>query len=130
MKSLVVEDEFVARRILQHFLSTHGECDVAANGREALEAFASALNEHRPYDLVCLDLMLPEIDGQEVLREIRELESTHGVAIGEGAKVIMTTSLNDRRNVINAFKSGCESYLVKPIDKTKVAGELQKLGLL
>lgn len=130
MHFLVVEDEFTSRRILQRILSEHGDSDVAVDGSEAQHAFAIALEEGTPYDAVFLDIMLPGMDGQEVLASLRKLEEQHGVGVGAGVKVIMTTSLSDAKNVMQAFRSGCESYLVKPIDREKVVGELVKLGVL
>ncbi len=130
MRSLVVEDESTSRRVLQHLLSAFGECHVAVDGAEGVEAYESAFAEGKPYDLVCLDIMMPGLDGQEVLRRIRAFEEQHGRAVGQGAKIIMTTALGDAENVMGAFKAGCESYLVKPIQREAVLKELDKLGLI
>jgi two-component system, chemotaxis family, chemotaxis protein CheY len=129
MRSLVAEDESTSRRVLRHFMLRYGECDVAVNGKEALESFKTALETGRPYDVVCLDIMMPEMDGHEVLRAIRQLEAERKIAVGKGAKVVMTTALDDAGNVMGAFRSGAESYLVKPVDQEKVAAAIQKLGL-
>lgn len=130
MRCLLVEDEFTSRKILQKILMEFGECDVAVDGREASEAFSRALEDGAAYDVVFLDIMLPHMEGQEVLRSLRDIERRRGVEIGSGAHVIMTTALNDASNVLQAFRTGCESYLVKPIDRDKVTAELRKLGLL
>lgn len=130
MRCLLVEDEFTSRRILQKMLSELGECDVAVDGVEAKDAFKRALEDGTPYDVVFLDIMLPGLEGQEVLKELRALENARQVPIGSGTRVIMTTSLADAGNVMKAFRSGCESYLVKPVDREKVYAELRKLGLL
>jgi two-component system chemotaxis response regulator CheY len=130
MKTLVVEDEFTSRRLLQRILSPYGEVDVAIDGKEAIEAFRLAMEEKLPYTVICLDIMLPEIDGQEVLREIRKVEEEKGVHGLKGAKIIMTTALDDTENVMEAFKSQCDAYIVKPIDKKKLLDQLQALGLL
>jgi two-component system chemotaxis response regulator CheY len=79
------------------------------------------------FDLVCLDIMLPVMDGQAVLREIRVLESAGGAAPVKPARIIMTTALNDRTNVVAAIKS-CDGYLVKPIDKGKLIAALKGFG--
>ena len=130
MRCLIVEDEFTSRRILQRLLNQYGSCDVAISGDEAVVAFQESLEHQEPYDLVCLDIMLPGKTGQEVLAAIRELEEQHHVDPGDGVKVIMTTTLTDKTNVMSAFRTGCEAYLVKPLTRDKVASELSKLGLV
>ena len=89
-----------------------------------------AARSGHPYDLVLLDIMMPGIDGQEALRQIRGWEEEQGISLGRGTKIIMTTCLDDPRNVLGAFQRGCESYLVKPIDREKLMGEIRKLGLI
>lgn len=132
MKILIVEDDFVSRRLLQKILAPYGECDIAINGKEALKAFQIAWEEGAPYDLICLDIMMPEMDGQETLTKIRELEQQHGVDLGtaNSAKIIMTTALADAENFFGAFRNGCETYIVKPIDRQKLLAEIEKLSLL
>ena len=79
MKTLIVEDEFTSRRLLQKILAAYGECDIAIHGKEALEAFRLARDEREPYDLICLDIMMPEMDGQETLKMIRKTEEEMGI---------------------------------------------------
>jgi len=132
MRVLIVEDDFVSRKLLQRILGHYGECDIAVNGEEAIEAFRMALlEEGRPYDLVCMDIMMPAIDGQQALREIRRLEKEKGVGPAEEVKVIMTTALDDPKTVVESlYKGGAASYVVKPIDRKKLVEEVKKLGLL
>jgi two-component system chemotaxis response regulator CheY len=129
MKFLVVEDDFAARRLLQILLSEHGLCLVATQGREGVEAFTLALDEEDPFDLVCLDIMMPEMDGRETLRAIRQIESEHGIQGLDGVKVIMTTALKDPDNVFGSFREGCEAYLVKPVKKARLLEVLNELGV-
>jgi two-component system chemotaxis response regulator CheY len=131
MKVLVVEDDFVSRKLLQKLLGHYGECDIAVNGREAVEAFRLALDEGKPYDLVCMDIMMPELDGQEALKEIREMEKERSIREADRAKVIMTTALDDPRNVVESlYKGGADSYVVKPIDSKHLLQEIKNFGLL
>ena len=130
MKTLVVEDDFVNRQILVKMLDAFGSCDVAGNGREALEAFTLGHQEGKPYDLICLDILMPLMDGQNVLSVIRTKESHMRITHRQSAKIIMISALQDRGNIIQAFKTGCESYLVKPVEKEKLVEEIRKLGLL
>ena len=128
MKILIVEDDFISRRILQKYLSPFGVCEMAVNGREALSAFSLAWEEGEPYRLIFLDIMLPEMDGKEVLKKIRSMEMERGVPEQERAKIVMTTALNDPTNVLEAIKSQCNDYLVKPIDKNKLLEKLKRIG--
>jgi two-component system chemotaxis response regulator CheY len=129
MKVLVAEDDFTSRLLLQKFLSPFGEIHVAINGAEALEAFRQAKKTGEPYSLVCLDIMMPAIDGRDVLKEIRSLEEADGVYLGHGTKVIMTTALKDSVNVMTAFREPCDAYLAKPIDHQRLVGCLKEFGL-
>jgi two-component system, chemotaxis family, chemotaxis protein CheY len=128
MKILIVEDELTCRRVLEQFLSPYGKCVVAVDGLEAIEAFQEAIDEKRPYDLVCLDIMLPKMDGHQVLRRIRQLEEKKRIEDENRVKVIMTTGLADRKNVTMAAFGKCEAYLVKPIIKEALSEKLQLLG--
>ena len=131
MRILIVEDDFGSRRYMQKLLSSFGECDVVVDGEEAVEAFRLAWEEHSPYDVVFLDIMLPKMDGQEALKRIRENERTIGVKPYDEVKVVITSVLEDPKNVIEAYhKGGANSYLVKPLEKDKLQIEMEKLGLI
>ncbi len=131
MRVLIVEDDFISRRILQKFLSEYGECDIAVDGGEAYDAFMMAWQESRPYDLICMDIMMPNIDGFQALKKIRETEKEMEVKELHGVKVIMTTALDDPHSVFKAFyKGGAASYLIKPVTKQKLVEEVRSLGLL
>jgi len=131
MRVLVVEDDFTSRRILQKILVPYGEVDIAVNGLEAVEAFAQALQDEHRYDLVCMDIMMPEMDGQAALKEIRSLEKDRGISPADEAKIIMTTALDDPKNVVEAYyKGGATSYVPKPIDKHMLLHLIKTLGLI
>jgi len=130
MKVLVVEDDFTARKLLQTYLRKHADCDVAINGKEAVMAFDEALNTGQPYDLVCLDISMPEMNGLEAMEQIRQLEAEKNIVLGDGVRIIMTTAFDDKDNIMAAFRTGCESYLVKPVSQKKLFAEMEKLGLL
>ena len=129
MKSLVVEDEFLNRKVLSLLLDPYGTVDVAVSGAEAREAFRLALEEGAPYDLICLDIGLPDVDGQQLLREIREVEEARGVLPHEAARVLMVTSQGDIENVRRAFANECDGYLVKPVDRDSFEAQLREVGL-
>ena len=130
MKVLVVEDDFTSRKILQNVLSRYGECDVAVNGKEAVTAFKAAHLEGKPYDLICLDIMMPEMDGFEALSKIREVEAGFGLHGLSGVKVVMTTALGDYDSIMKSFRAQCEAYLIKPIDHAKLIKQIKDMGLI
>ena len=131
MKVLIVEDDFISRKLLQRVLSHYGECDVAVNGNEAVTAFKLSLKGDSEYDLICMDIMMPDMDGQQALREIRAIEDDMGIPEPNRVKVIMTTALDDPKNVVESLhRGGASAYLAKPIDRTKLLNEIRDLGLL
>jgi two-component system chemotaxis response regulator CheY len=130
MKILIAEDDPATQKLMQRYLASYGECTLAVNGRQAVDAFVEALNWKKPFDLLCLDIMMPEMNGHQVLEDIRRVESETGISGLDCVKVIMTTALGDSKNVIGAFREGCEAYVVKPVRKEKLYDEMEKLGLI
>jgi len=130
MKILIAEDDYVSRKFLYKFLSSYGECDITVDGMEAIEVFLMALDDEEYYDLVCLDIMMPEVDGVKALKTIRLLEEEREVPKEKRAKIIMTTALNDTDKIMGSFDSGSEAYAVKPIDIDKFLDVMGKLGLI
>lgn len=70
--------------------------------------------------MVFLDIMMPEMDGDETLELIRKLEEEAKIASGQGAKIAMISALNDKKNILSSFSKGCEYYLVKPVHHEKI----------
>lgn len=130
MKILLAEDDFVTRKFMVNFLSKYGECDVTVDGMEAVDAFMMALEDEEPYDLVCLDIMMPVMDGYQALVAIRKLEKEKNIPDEKAVKVIMTTALNEERNVKMAFELGCTIYSGKPINQDRFEQALKKLNLI
>ncbi len=130
MRILLAEDDFASRKFMDKYLSKYGDCEVTVDGEEAVDAFMMALEEGEPYDLICLDIMMPVLDGYQVLKAIRDIEAERGIKKEHRVKVIMTTALNEERNVKMAFELGCEAYSGKPIDEKKFEKVLQKLNLV
>lgn len=130
MKILIAEDDPTSRLILHQFLKAYGQCDLATNGDEAALAAYRALQAGEPYDLICLDIMMPEMDGRAALQEIRDHERARGIVPPQGSKIVMTTALDDVGNIMSSFSDECDAYVVKPIKKTKLVEELRRLELI
>lgn len=132
LRVLVVEDDFMVRQVIRDILEQNGAAvDIAVNGSEAVQAFRVAWRKQQPYDLVCMDIMMPVMDGQDALVKIREVEKSLGIVGPEEVKVIMMTALDDAKTVMKAYyQGGATSYIVKPIEKERLVSEMQTLGLL
>jgi len=104
MRILIAEDDPTSRLLLRRLLEPFGECDVAVNGKEALEVFRMASEQQKTFALVCLDIMMPEMDGQATLKAMRALEQQAGYLPSQSAKIVMTTALRDIENVTAAYR--------------------------
>ncbi|MEA2084271.1 MAG: response regulator [Thermodesulfobacteriota bacterium] len=131
MKVLIVEDDIISRQMLSSFLAPHGDCDMVSDGEEAVGSFEEALKTDTPYDLVLMDIMMPNMNGQEALKQIRKMEVLQGIAPDDEVKVIMITAVNDPKNIVEAFyKGGATSYIIKPIDGEKLINDIRNFGLI
>lgn len=125
---LIIDDDPACRRLLENYLKGYnGSCDLAHDGHEGISAFRMALDRGEPYDLICLDIMMPGIDGHHVLDILRQQERERGILGSDGVKVIMTTALMDSKHCIRAFKEGCESYVPKPIREQEFLKQVRLL---
>ncbi len=127
---LIVEDDMVSRKFLAKFLSRYGDCDMVVDGLEAIDAYLLASQDGQPYDLICLDVMMPKIDGIQVLKTIRDLERQQGITEKEACKIIMTTVLGETPVVQSAFDYNCNAYASKPLDMKKLTAVLGKIGFI
>ena len=130
MRTLIVEDDLASRKFLSKLLSEYGECDITVDGMEALEAFMLAWDDGEPYDLICLDIMMPNLDGEKTLKMIRDIEKQKAIEDKDRVKIIMTTALNEASRVKSAFDTGCEAYASKPINTEKLIEVIRNLGLI
>ena len=80
MKILLAEDDFASRKFMSNYLGKYGDCDITVDGEEAVDAFLMALEDGEPYDLICLDVMMPVLDGYQALKAIRDIEKERGIS--------------------------------------------------
>ncbi|MFW5730943.1 MAG: response regulator [Desulfonatronovibrionaceae bacterium] len=129
MNILIVEDQYYSRMVLQKMMKSYGVCHEAVDGKEAVLAFRRAWTKGSPYDLVLLDIMMPEMDGLEALDQIRDFEKSQGVPDSEKVRVVMLTALGDKENVHRAmYDGGADAYLIKPVHVQKLNLVLSDLG--
>ena len=130
MRILIVDDDVDCSRLISSYLTPFGECEVAVNGHDAIESVRLAFEEEHPYDLICLDIMMPSLDGQGALKKIRDIEKEKGICVGEGAKIIMITALDDDDQILVSFLRLCDSYLTKPFQKEDLFEKLREIELI
>lgn len=130
MKILIAEDDLASRKYLSKILEPYGECDITVNGIETLDAFLLSIDDKKPYDLICLDIMMPKVDGMKVLKTIRQIEKQNKVLESNRVKIIMTTALNDTETINDSYEIGCEAFASKPIDAEKLIKVLKKINLI
>ena len=130
MKILIAEDDKMSRNFLTEFLQDYGQCDTSATGLETLDKYLEAFKKGEPYDMMCLDIMMPKVDGLMVLKLIREVENQHHVTEDAQAKIIMMTAVADMEYVDQAFQLGCDAYASKPIEIKQVEEVMMDLGLI
>lgn len=129
MRILIAEDDYVNRRFLFKFFSQYGDCDMVVNGEEAVKAFMFSLEENDQYDLICLDIMMPKLDGLKALKIITSIEKEKEISNEEISKKFVITALDNAKDVQEAFELGCEVYVTKPINAEKLIEVMQKLKL-
>src|SRR5690349_4570708 len=112
---LVVDDEPSIRKVLQTLLEVDGyKVETVASGKEALERVGSG---ERP-DMVILDVLMPELDGIETLRQLMQLDRT--------LSVIMLSCSNEVTTVVEAIRLGAMDYLTKPFEKAELDAAVLK----
>ncbi|MBP9837262.1 MAG: response regulator [Proteobacteria bacterium] len=130
LRMLIVEDEASSRKILSKFLSPYGQTAIATTGNEALTMINEGITVNLPYDIIFLDINLPETDGKEVLKKIRTIEEKSGIFGSSAVKVVMTTGDKSPKSIVNAFSTGCDGYLKKPLNNQEVKATLVDLNLI
>lgn len=125
MKILIADDDKISREYLLKLLSRYGECDITKNGIEAVDAFIMAVDDI-PYDLLCLDIMMPIYDGVKVLKTIRNIERKRNIELKKKVTVFITTALNDSELIAELSKEGFEAYITKPIHAEKLIELMDK----
>ena len=130
LKILLAEDDFTSRVILQGLLRAYGDCHIAVNGKEAVGAFHAALERGEGYDLICMDVRMPGMDGTDAVREIRGIEEARKIYSTSGVRIFMTTAAQDMKTVKASYWALCDAYLFKPIDGAQLEQHLLAFRLI
>lgn len=129
MKILIVDDDPVTRDLLKKQISDLAECREVDNGKAAVEAYRDSLEKNDPFHIITLDIMMPDMDGQEVLETIRGIEKEKNLSKDKKAKILMISSRSDKLTILTCVQLGCDDYLAKPFQKDVIIKKLRKLGL-
>ncbi len=111
-------------------LQEYCDCTFANDGNRGLDLFQQAFEQNQPYQLVTLDIQMPDKDGHETLTAIRNYEEKNGIKGLDGVKIIMITSQHHSSHIFSAFREGCEAYVIKANLGAKLPEEMAHLGLL
>jgi len=130
LNTLIVDDELVSRKTIQKIMMSFGECEAVESGSEAVTAFKQALENGATFNFITLDVTMPEMDGTEVLYEIRNIENEMKIPNENRVKILMVTSQADKETVITCIQAGCDDYITKPFDKGKLMVKLERMGLV
>lgn len=128
MKSLVLDDDPVSRKTLAKVLSSLGECITADSGRKAIAEYDTACAEKKPFDLLILDISIPDIDGIQVLATVRSKEKKAGIVKANRAKIIMVTASMRKSSIKQCIRLGCSGYISKPYNRQLLFKDLERLG--
>lgn len=128
MRMLIVDDDHFARNMMEGLTEDIAECVIAKSGSGALTAFKKALEKWVPFDIITLDINMPDISGKEVLKMIRKFERGKKIPAEEQVKILMATAHSDKDTIISCLKEGCNEYITKPYQKDILFKKLEKLG--
>lgn len=129
MKILIVDDNEAARKLLKIRFSRYGDLKMVNGGAEAITAFKEAFKTDERFDLICLDYCMPNMDGIEVLKAIRQIESEHQVAWDNHVRILMVSASDCESAVTKAYAYGCDSFMLRPFRKEQIIEEASSLGL-
>ena len=129
MKILVVDDEVVSRTKMKLIMNHFGLCIAVDNGLTAINSFKNALGYKKPFDIVTLDISMPDMDGMEVLARLRQMEVGAGVKRENQSIILMVTGDSDHSTVVESIELGCDDYISKPFKKSIIVEKLERLGV-
>ena len=127
MKILIVDDSALNRGLIYNMLVHYGDRHMAVGGREAVKMFQEALDDDAGYDLICLDITMPEMDGFDVLKTIRKIEADRSVPAYERVNIVMISSLSDKETILKTGRLA-QGFVVKPVNKHLLFKKLHELG--
>ncbi len=130
MRILIVDDDATNRKLLTDIASRLAECEAVGCGQEALSVFKKAWDDWRPFNLIFLDVLMPGMDGRQVLHEIRKIEKDKKISEQHQVRIIMVTGAAEQETVMECLRNGCDEFIVKPIEVKRVFEKIKNLGFM
>lgn len=128
---LIAEDDALSRKILEDFFVEFAQCDTAEDGHEAFNLFEKAILDGKPYDLVCTDIIMPKVDGLDLIRKIRACEQSLPIVDYLTTKIFVISVSDSPKDMANAIlECGCDDYVVKPFRRDQLRSLLEKFQLI
>jgi two-component system, chemotaxis family, chemotaxis protein CheY len=112
IKTLIIDDEIQGYTCIKSML---GVCDIVESGLIGVEYAETALKIKSYYNLILLDVVIPDLDGIEVIRKIRDLEKSYNIKSSSEAKVVVVSSRRDEPTILEAFRNGATGGIDKPV---------------
>ncbi|MCP3875323.1 MAG: HDOD domain-containing protein [Desulfobacteraceae bacterium] len=128
MKTLIIDDAKISRKVIQKIMEPISECQMSDDGKKGFAIYEKAVEQKKPFDLLTLDVSMPGVSGLKVLNEIRRKEQKMKISKAKKAKIIMVTSRMDTATIKKCIKLGCNGYLTKPINKYLLLKSLEGMG--
>jgi len=130
MKVLLLEDVRLIQKLITNFLGDLAVVDTAENGLSAMRMVQESIKKDERYDVIFLDVLIPDLNGLQVLKEIRKAEAENNIAPEKRSKIIMVSTITDENTVKKALAEGCDGYIAKPFSKDRLLTELKSLKLI
>jgi len=127
MKTLVIDTDRAIMDAVSAIFCKKGGCDWAEDGEKGLDMIKSAFKQGQPYDLIVLEIVLPEVSGYTIIKEVRNLELNMNISPIDEVKIIVLTYRSDEPTLLQAFRNGATGWVSKPIDPTALEAKINKL---
>ncbi|WP_243546044.1 response regulator [Pseudodesulfovibrio tunisiensis] len=129
-KLLIVDDDERFCLLMTTRLKTHANCISTTDGKEALLLFEHHLREGQPFHAVLMDIEMPDMDGHQVVQQMRKIERSNGVDPLHSFKLVMLTAHSDVKNVSKSFfRNGADAYVPKAEADSSLLEKLREIGI-
>jgi len=128
MRILIADDAKLNQILVTKALEEYGELVIVENGLEALIEFRNALKLGIPFDLICLDIEMPNLNGIETLLAIRKIEENKNI---KKSIIFMITGSKDITRILDSFEGKANAFIVKDSNmKNRIDTELKNHGFV
>ncbi|MBF0551224.1 MAG: response regulator [Deltaproteobacteria bacterium] len=128
MKVLIVDDEPETRQAMLGIMEQLGECQAVENGSQAVAAFGKALNDLDLFDLIIIDIKVPQMGGVDALKKIRKLEKDNNLPGSMQAIVMVVTAYSDKNYINACLAAGCDHYILRPFDADVFERKIERIS--